>query len=491
MVAALFALHPLQVDTVAWVAERKNVLSTFFALLSLSAYVRYAMFIRNRLSVISNQSGASERGQPPITDYRSLITPSSYYSLALLLFAIGLMCKPAIVTLPCVLLLLDYWPLNRCERLSLKTSARLVLEKVPFFPSAAGSALITVAAHEGIRTESDVHLPLSWRLGNAVVSYARYLGKVVWPANLAVFYPHPLTWPPISVAGSCGLLLVITGLVIWQWRRRPHLVTGWFWFVGVLLPMIGIVEAGAQAMADRFAYVPLIGLFIALVWGLVDLACKSARNALTLELVGLATIVACSVVTSRQLRFWQDSVSLFEHAIDVTGRNYSAEFSLGNALADKGRLADAMKHWEAALEIVPVLPEVQCRIASALGQKGDFAGAIARYRLALESNPNLHEALNNLAWMLATCPDASLRNGVEAVKLALQACELTRYERPIMIGTLAAAYAEAGRFDEAVATARRAIATARADNEPDLAESNTKLLEEYQAKHAHHESMNQ
>jgi tetratricopeptide (TPR) repeat protein len=267
------------------------------------------------------------------------------------------------------------------------------------------------------------------------------------------------------------------------------LVTGWLWFLGVLVPMIGIIQAGAQAMADRFAYVPLIGLFIMIVWGVGDWAERS-RWLREYGTFGLAALVlaGCALLTIRQLSYWQNTTTLFEHALQVTSNNSCAHFSLGNELADQGKTQRAMQEWETALEIEPNRADIHGRIASSLSRQGDFTGALARYRCALEIDPDLAEVLNNLAWLLATCPEASLRNGAEAVQLAFKACELTRFRRTIMVGTLAATYAEAGRLAEAVKTAQAACALATEEGDDALLVRNQQLLDLYRAGKPYHEN---
>jgi Tfp pilus assembly protein PilF len=570
MVAGLFALHPLQVDTVAWVTERKNVLSTLFWLLTVWAYVRYAeghsptsivqrLKSEGRSPKAERNPRAEVRSPKPearvpwsvVCCPRSLshLPSSVFYFLSLSLFALGLMCKPALVTLPFALLLLDYWPLGRMQneecrmkkgsvrspvsRITFPVSRlTLLLEKLPFLALAGAAAFVTLAGHHEIRAEGTAGLAWQWRVANALVSYVRYLGKTFWPSHLAVFYPHPGVWPVEVVGGSVLILLAVSGFVIWRARQAPYLVTGWLWFLGVLVPMIGIIQAGVQAMADRFAYVPLIGLFIMIVWGLGDWAergvrrsadlqsaasrisnpqspgevsragrlqtcdtadCKSAlrgrwlREYGTFGLAALA-LAGCALLTSRQLSYWQNTTTLFEHALQVTRNNSCAHFSLGNELADRGKTQQAMTEWEAAVEIEPGRADIHGRIAGSLSRQGDFTGAIERYRRALQIDPDHAEVLNNLAWLLATCPEASQRSGPEAVQLALKACKLTRMRRTVMVGTLAAAYAEAGRFAEAGAMAQKACALATEEGDGALLERNQQLLDLYRAGKPYHET---
>ncbi|HEY9074853.1 MAG TPA: hypothetical protein VIN67_12040, partial [Desulfobaccales bacterium] len=331
---ALFALHPLQVDSVAWVAERKNLLSAFFWLLTLWAYVRYAE-VHSPKSNVQSPAGR-------IADHGSRIThyPSLFYVFSLFFLACGLMCKPVLVTLPFVLLLLDYWPLQRFQLstapplrgLELKTQDSgpkvllpLLWEKLPFFALAVASSVITVLAHQALgMLDSVSRLPWDARLENALVSYVRYLGKTFWPSHLAVFYPYPAAWPMWEVITCALLLLAISGLVLVTARSRPWLFVGWFWFVGVLVPFIGLVQAGAQAMADRFMYVPALGIFVALIWGLHGLAKGGHYQQNGLSVAGAGAIVICLVLTRQQLGYWKTSETLFQHALEVTKSNYLA-----------------------------------------------------------------------------------------------------------------------------------------------------------------------
>lgn len=533
MVSALFAWHPLQVDTVAWVTERKNVLSTLFWMLTLLAYVRYVE-------------------QSKVQGSRSKV----FYALALLLFGMGLMCKPVLVTLPCVLLLLDFWPLQRTDftkpKLCVATLAPLFLEKLPFFVLSAASSAITMIAHEGLGMMKPIYSPpLDLRIENAVVSYVRYLGKAFWPTKLAVCYPHPGMWPFEKVFSSFLVLLMVSGLVIWGIRRRPYLLVGWLWFLGVLVPAIGLVQAGVQSMADRFAYVPIIGLFIFVVWGISDLASQARLLRSIVPLAAVAALCGCFFCTSVQLRYWKDSVTLFSHALDVTENNFVAHNNLGAALStqgkpkeaiahylealrldshdsllhnnlsvalaadgktdealehcsealqidpndtdalnnmgvllsQQGKLAEARPYFEAALRIRPQFAEAHAKLGIALAALGRVDEAMSSYREALRLKPDLVAAMNNLAWLLATHPDPKFRDGPEAVRLAERACQLTRYKTPFLIGTLAAAYAEAGRFDDAVVAGQKARDLALETGQKVLAQRNTELIELYRAKH--------
>lgn len=457
IVAALFALHPLHVESVAWISERKDVLSAFFGLLTIWAYGRYVE-IQSQKSKIKN------------------------YLLALFFLALGLMSKPMLVTWPFVLLLLDCWPLNRLQLTSqnskLKTAFRLAVEKLPFFALAAASSLVTVLYQRGAIMPVE-YLTISERIFNALISYARYLGKTFWPAKLAIFYPHPGAWEAWQIAGSAVLLAVITALAIWQMRRRPFLAVGWFWFLGTLVPVIGLVQVGSQSMADRYSYIPLIGIFMMLVWG----AKEAFHNLPKIfpALVASTVLIACAAVTFFQVQHWKNSEALFRHTLAVTERNATAHFSLANTLIESGRTDEALNHLEQALDLRPDYAQVHGKIAQLLTACGKTREAIERYREALRHKPDLPEALNNLSWTLATSPDDSLRNGAEAVRLGERACEVTHWQKTIYIGTLAAAYAEAGRFDDAIRTAEKARALALETGEIDLAEKNLQLLNLYRA----------
>ena len=521
MVAALFAWHPLQVDTVAWVAERKNVLSTLFWILTLWAYVRYAekcevrgCVTNDKWQVTSTKTGWKQI-LSPVTRH-----PSLYYSLALVCFTLGLTSKPMLVTLPFVLLLLDYWPLRRFRHSTISTQlstlGRLVWEKLPFFALAAAASIITVAAHRGLGLSTEAFgLPLDVRIENALISYVRYLGKTIWPANLAVFYPQPREWP-VSLAVAAGLaLLIASGLAICAIRTRPYLFVGWFWFLGVLVPVLGLIQAGMQAMADRFVYVPLIGLFVCICWGGWDLVSRWPQRRILTLMTSVMALVACMIITRCQLRHWRNSQTLFEHCVRVTSDNFLAHNNLGFALATQGKLEEAKPRYLEALRIRPLFAEahrnlgvlltqqgkpeeampylleavriqpqfadVYGKLGLALAAEGRFDEAITNYREAIRLKPDLVEALNNLAWILATHPDENLRNATDAVAFATRACELTRREVPIMVGTLAAAYAEAGRFADACATAEQARALALARGQEELAQRNLKLLELYRS----------
>lgn len=636
-VAALFALHPLHVESVAWISERKDVLSTFFGILSLWAYTNYA------------------RTQPASHAQRSASKRRCYW-LALGLFALGLMSKPMLVTWPCLMLVLDFWPLQRFQSLNLSSQwpvlRRLFLEKLPFFALSASSCVVTVFAQKAGGAVAPLDdIPLGMRTINALVAYAQYLWHLVWPERMAVLYPYTGNWPLMHVAGALTVLLGITALAWWQRRKQPYLLAGWAWYVGTLVPVIGLVQVGNQSMADRYTYIPAIGLFVALAWAGAELA--SARSAARWPtLAGAAGVLAACIFTSQaQVLHWHNTPTLFHHTLAVTKNNYVAANdlgfyyadqrapelakhyyrlalrmnpkyqhaynNLGCALIDEGRLTEAKTNLQAALKLDPLLadaysnlgtvcfrlgenneaidhyrealrlrpnyalahhnlanvlaakdqiPEAErhyrealrlnrfsvnahmdmalmlakvgrfdeaaaqyhealalqpdsrrahyelgdmlakqgklddaaqqfsellqlkpedflarYRLATVRGAQGRAAEAITLYREVARRQPDFAEALNNLAWLLAAHPDPQIRNGREAVEMAERACRLTESKEPIMIGTLAAAYAEAGRFPEAIATAERARRLAEENHLPGVAAKNLQLLELYRA----------
>jgi len=675
MVAALFAVHPLHVESVAWVAERKDVLSGFFGLLSLIFYVRYAQakqILNSQLSTLN-------------------------YFLALLFLALGLMSKPMLVTWPFVMLLLDYWPLGRIPTsdfrpLKIRSLSPLLWEKLPFFALAGLSSCVTFVVQKYGGAFALIETPsLGARVGNALISYCRYWEKLCWPTDLAVFYPHPGVWPLAEVL-LAGLLLVILSVFFFVKRRQyPFLLVGWLWFGGTLVPVIGLVQVGGQAMADRYAYLPSLGMLILAVWGACELSRQWRGRRIVWSATGFAATVVCLVLTRQQLGYWQSSETLFQHAIAVTENNYFAHYGLGTALfvkgqteeainqyqeairlkpdyaeaydnlgaafdkqgqldeairqyqetiriapgyaqahynlgtalgrtgrmdeaikefqeairlnpdypdahnnlgiallnkdqidkaigqfqdairlnpsnaaahnnlgtaldqqgqldeairqyreairinpdyADahnnlgldldkqgqldeaigqyqeairlnpdfaeayhnlgddltaKGRLEEAIENYRRALQTDPDRPQTFYRLGLALGQLGRTREAIDAYRAALKLNHNLAPVLNNLAWALATSSDDTLRNGAEAVQLAERACELTQHTQPWFVGTLAAAYAEAGRFPDAAVTAEKAEQLATAAGAQKLAERDRQLLELYRTGKPYHE----
>src|SRR6266850_64624 len=534
IVAALFAVHPLHVESVAWVSERKDVLSAVFFFLMLDAYVRYA-----RASSITR------------------------YLVVTALFVAGLMSKPMLVTVPIVLLLLDYWPLRRFEQISStrgkakilqldnqrRIIRRLFLEKIPLLIFSAGAGIVTFVLQKRA-VGALPPLPFLWRVENAVTSYVVYAWKTLWPTRLAVFYPHPndtlATW---QVVLTIAFLLAITfAAIVWR-DKRPYLFTGWFWYLIMLVPVIGLVQVGEQGHADRYTYLPSIGLFLIAVWAAGEVAAVGQvrlwRGVATAGTVVIVTALACTAFT--QTSYWRNSETLWSHALAVTTDNDFAhnnlgylcvdrgeldkamshfeaaskirsgkldphykmgtafvEMNLGDALARKGQPDEAMAHFEQAINLQPDYAEAYYNRGNVLYAKGRIDEATADFEKALQIQPNdadahtglgnallrkgaVKEAIaqysqavafapedphsrSNLAWLLATSSDASIRDGAKAVELAQQAVSLSGGKEPLFFRTLAAAYAETGRFSNAIAVIQQGVALARVQGKTGLAD---------------------
>ncbi len=554
LVAALFALHPMRVESVAWVSERKDVLSALFWILSIWAYVRWV-----------EESGAGKaKGK-------------TFYILSVVLFALGLAAKPMLVTLPFILLLLDYWPLQRRRT----PIAGLFVEKTPFFILSAGSCAVTFFAQlQGGSVMPLARLPFGMRLANVPVACVRYVAKTFWPAHLAIAYPM-LKWPVWEVAGATVLLLLLSGLALWRIRVQPWLAVGWLWFLGALAPVIGVVQVGTQSMADRYSYLPSIGLLIAVVWAARDWGVRLGARAPAV--LGALAAAICLVLTARQAAFWKNDRTLFLHAIQNTKGNFiayaglgdyeelhghtnmaisyleasvrinpnypysrknlgrillmegrddealaqlqkavslnpeltDARYNLGHALLAKGRVGEALDQFQAQVDLEPADFKAQNNMGTVLLQNGLAGDAIAylqkaveikpadagphyllgnalfrtgrvveairHYEKAIQLSPDHIQARNDLAWILACHPDPSIRNGARAVALALRADQLSGGQNPVVIGTLAAGYAEAGKFSDAVAAGKRACQAALAQTNSVLAELLEKRLGFYQA----------
>jgi tetratricopeptide (TPR) repeat protein len=538
-VAALFALHPLHVESVAWVAERKDVLSTFFWMLTMWAYLRYV-----------KHPGVAR------------------YLLTLLTFALGLMAKPMLVTLPFVLLLLDYWPLARVqsERAVGKTDRRdernmdtsfnrqatyhLIQEKIPFFVLSVISSVVTFLVQRSSGTVANlVQVPLKIRIFNALISYVEYIGKMIWPVHLAVFYPHAGRNLSILYAIiSAVLLLTATILILRFAKNRRYLLTGWFWYLGTLVPVIGLVQVGPQALADRYTYITLTGLFIIIAWGLPDLLAGWRYKKIALTLSVLLIILAMSVCTYFQLHHWQNSLTLFQHALDVTEDSYTTHLHIADSLCEQNRLDEAIGEYQKCLQRIPNDPDALNNLGIALGKQGKFDEAIKcftealrikpdaaahtniGYALALQGNldeaavhlaealrldphfaqahyyfgqvlaqrgkineaithfeealrlkPDWVEPMNNLAWFLVTSKETTIHNPDKAVRLAQRACELTNYKKPDLLDTLAVAYAAAGDFSKAIETAEKALELCQSSEQNVLKEKIENRLVLYKA----------
>jgi Flp pilus assembly protein TadD len=488
-VAAVFAIHPLRTESVAWVAERKDVLSGLFFMLIIGAYVRYAR-------------GPWSLGR---------------YAAVFVLFALGLMCKPMLVTVPFVLLLLDYWPLDRrAGEAGLK--ARPFLEKLPLLGLSLVSCVVTVLAQRSaIQTSPAISFPM--RLGNAVIAYVDYLRQLFWPSDLAILYPWDaarIGWPNIILS---ILILAAISAAVFILRRRRYLVTGWLWYLIMLGPVIGILQVGNQARADRYTYLPQIGLVILLTWGASEL-CARWRCPVVVPAGFASVILACLIFAAHaQTASWQESETVWLHALACTTDNTIAEENLGGAYHDKGNIREAMMHFErsllieprsaavhshlgvcylemgqlneslshlkTALEIAPNLADAHYNIGNTYLQMGRAKDALLHYDKALEIDPDDTEALNNMAWTLATWPDALVRDGAKAVERAERADSLTMRKNPIIRATLAAAYAEAGRFADAIRTAQQALQLAAAEGNASRADSIQGQLALYQSSAAY------
>ena len=548
LVAALFAIHPLHVESVAWLSERKDVLSAVLFMLTLAAYVRYA--------------GAPSIGR---------------YFIVLMIFALGLMSKPMLVTVPFVFLLLDYWPLRRFDKVERfkpgsgitrslnQRPSFLFLEKTPLLVLSGLSCLVTIWAQDQA-TGSLEQLPFTWRLSNALVSYIEYVRQIFWPARLGVFYPYPNN--PLSiwkVTLASAFLLTVSAIAIFLRKKRPYVLTGWFWYVGMLVPVIGIVQIGEQGHADRYTYLPQIGLFLLIVWGVADLANTWHLRREYLWLAATITIAVLSYRAAVQTSFWKNSERLWDHTLSVTSDNDFAHNNLGflhlrrgeldkaishfetalkirsgksqtrynlgtalvhvnlaNALAREGRPEEAIVHYEQAVKLRPDYGDAYYNFGSVLFQQGriddaiaqwqkalaiqpnDAAGhtslgnaflqkgwlekAIVHYQRAVEIDPSEVSARNNRAWVLATSSDPSIRNGAMALNLARQAVEISGGKDAIFFRTLAASYGECGKFADAIAAAEKGELIAISRGDSDLARTLEKDIALYRADIPLHQS---
>jgi tetratricopeptide (TPR) repeat protein len=550
-VASLFSVHPLHVESVAWAAERKDVLSAFFFLLTLWSWLNYVNSPTSRIR--HPASGIQDQGSG-ITN-----SPGFWYLVALLCFALGLMCKPMLVTVPFVLLLLDFWPLKRFSfgapalphsnipspQHSAAPIRILLLEKTPFLLLSAASSLVTALVQEKAMVFYKA-LPLPYRFENAFIAYARYLWLMIWPKNLGIQYPHPGVWSPSVWIGALFLFIAITLIALLAARTRPYVTVGWLWFLGMLVPVIGLVQVGVQALADRYTYLPSIGIFIIVAWLGAAWAVRSPARLRPCAGVAACLIAICAWRTNVQARFWHDTETVFTHDLQVAPGSWVAHHNLAllaldryqrsqrsaietqalNANSPRGSfsvsnradyLDQMISHCETALQLKPTLAEVRVTLAKALTEKGlldDASGhlqiairadpknaqakqtwaeilhrqgrvaeAVSAYHATLDLEPNWEPVLNNLAWLLATHPDASVRNGREAVRLAERACDLTQRTNLWYFHTLAAAYAEAGEFTNAVVAAHKAGELSLASGKPELiakAEARLRLYETHQ-----------
>jgi len=487
-VSAVFAVHPLHVESVAWIAERKDVLSALFFMLTLLAYLHYTR-------------------APSIGRYLTVA----------LVVALGLMSKPMLVTLPFVLLLLDYWPLERIEAHRSNAGRRvlqLLLEKIPLIALSAISSIVTFLAQRGAIGWTE-QLPVSSRISNALIAYVVYIRQMFRPARLAVFYPHPENRLPVWEISLALIVLVgITAAAFVFRKRAPYLMTGWLWYLGMLVPVIGLVQVGWQGHADRYTYLPQIGLYIAVTWAVTDLTRSWRLQRIALSAAVLVVVGALSWRSWLQTSYWRDSETLFTHALAVTSNNDVALNNLGIIFLDKGQLDDAISKLQAAIDLRPENAPAHDNLAKALLKKGQVAEAMVHYRKFLELEPANVEARNtlgtaliqqghvreaidqwqevlalqpengnaasNLAWVFATCTDDSIRDGTRAAQLGEKALRISGGKIPMIYKVLAAAYAENGRFADAVETAQRGAELATSQGNPPLAaelESNIALYQ--------------
>jgi tetratricopeptide (TPR) repeat protein len=494
-VAALFALHPMHVESVAWVAERKDVLSAFFWMLTMWTYVQYV-----------KHPGKAR------------------YVLTLLMFSLGLLSKPMLVTLPFVLLLLDYWPLERFGKLR---TYHLISEKIPFVLLAAISSIVTFLVQQNwgaVTRLTDVSFAV--RIGNALISYVKYIEKMFWPAGLVYFYPHPgrniSIW---YVVISALFLLAVTFFILRFSSKHRYLLTGWFWYLGTLVPVIGLVQVGEQAMADRYSYITLTGLFIIIAWGVSEILLKWHYRKIILGVSSLIILLILAICANVQAGYWKDSMSLYTHALKVSNLNYKAHFNMAVTLRDmdrfeeaalefqkclqiepnaplainglgiifgrQGKFDEASKYFTKALNINPNLAEARTNfgyilinqgklddamvnlneslrinprsamthryLGQVLEKKGQIGQAVSHFEEALRLKPDWDELMNELAWILASSNNTAVRNPEKAVKFARRVCELTDYKRPESLDTLAVAYAAAGNFSKAMETTEKAL----------------------------------
>jgi tetratricopeptide (TPR) repeat protein len=459
LVAAIFAIHPLRAESVVWIAERKDVLSGFFFALTLGTYAWYVQ-------------------RPSLGRYLTIS----------ILFACGLMAKPMLVTTPVILLLMDYWPLGRartshitCHTSQQLSWSKLIVEKIPLFAIAVASSISTLIAQRPALGSFE-QLPLSLRIDNAVLAYLTYLRQMFWPAKLAVFYPISDNAPPMwQLFLAVALLVAITAFAFLLRQKRPYLIVGWLWYLVMLVPVIGIVQVGLQSHADRYTYLPQIGLYLMIVWGVSDLVANwQFRNQIATA-AAVVALVAFSLAARAQVSYWRDSEILWNYTITVTKDNYFAHASLADLLMRRGRVNESIEQSEEALRIRPNDANGQNNLGLALLQLGKTKDAAAHFEKALQIDPRLMNAEVNLAWVLATSSDGSLRNGARAVQLSEDVMNRAGHPNAIVLRTLAAAYAEAGRFNDAINAAQQAIEIARVSGNEGLIVDLQRSIAAYQS----------
>ena len=442
-VAALFALHPLHVESVAWVSERKDVLSAMFFLLTLLFYSRYVKH-RNRLN----------------------------YLMTLCAFALGLMSKPMLVTLPFVLLLMDYWPLGRAgfSRIDSRTWMRLIWEKIPFFALSVASSVVTIYA-QSKAVANLKGVPFAFRCINALLGYVYYIGKTMWPYNLAVIYPLPATWTIAQGVGAFLLLAGITVLSISTAYRHPYLLVGWFWYLGTLVPVIGLMQVGRQFIADRYTYIPLIGVFIMIAWGVPNLVRNRRYKGIALSSAAGLVLLACSVGSWIQLGYWKDSITLFRHATEAFPDNYIARNILGNAYSDAGRIDDAISQFSRVLEVWPEDVEALTGIGIVLAKQGKSEEAARYFTEVLRIYPESADAHFQIGLLLAE--RGKIDEGIYHFTRVLQ----VNPEDVEAHHNLGVALIKQGKLDEAISHFREALRI-----QPDLTQAAVSLKAAYRLK---------
>jgi protein O-mannosyl-transferase len=515
--AAIFALHPIQTESVAWAAERKTVLSGLFWLLTIAAYFKYT-----KKQNIKN------------------------YIILFFTYCLCILTKPVVVTLPLVLLLLDYWPLNRVEWK--KSDLKLVVEKIPLIFLSVFLGIVTFISQKQYgAVASFQNTPFINRFLNMFVSYMRYIGKMFWPSKLAVFYP-PLTsdFPKIIILICVTLFILLSIICIYTGLRRKNIMTGWLWYIGTLIPMIGLIQAGAQSIANRYMYISMLGLLIILISPIKYLINNRPRLFTVLALIILPVLI---LLTRTQVKHWQNGITLFEYALNVTKNNYMAENCYSIALFDTGRRDEAIRHLSELVKKYPLYAEarnnlgqfllkqgnvkesVECfeelikqnyvsaqvyhnlgaalmmlkeydqailnlskaslsdpanadiylKLGAAYLQIGKYSPAIGNWEKAAQFQPSNAGLLNNLAWLLAAANDNSIRNGGKALEYAQRACKLTDYQNPAYLDTLAVTYASCGRFSEAIKTAESGIQIAEKSGQSEIAKKIKGRLELYKS----------
>jgi len=465
LVAALFAWHPLHVESVAWISERKDVLSAFFWLLTMSAYGKYAAFASTRNS-----------------------KSKTFYVLALIGFALALLSKPMVVTLPCVLLLLDFWPLNRMP--SLAALPKLILEKIPFFALASLDSFATFwAQKETNSVVSSVALPFGDRIATVSVSYVLYLKKTFWPTDLALPYPYSTDWSFPVIAGAALLLVVISAIALLRARNESFLLVGWLWFLGTLVPVIGLVQVGIQSMADRYSYLPLIGIFIMVAWAIPAAWTQWPRPGFVFGAVIAGALMFMLAGTEVQLQYWRNSATLFSHTVTVTSNNILAEYNLAEALTRLGDEPQAIVHYQAALAIRPNRVEAQYNsqtqahynLGLIFRAQKKWPEAADQFRAFIQDEPRTPAGHLNLGVAFVALGQVNDATNEFHQAIKLHSLEPGENEDIEVLAKIESAYAEAGKLPEAIAAAQKTRDTALAAGRKDLADAAEQRITSYRS----------